>query len=248
MGVPESNGRLCTKLSEMSIGDYIKCEYIAPTANVAGDFKNLGVNSVLTELATYPSGATSTTPNGYFYFIKADKGLLIADRIIQSNISAQSINAKGFLTGIKTDIGLIRSLNRAEFLKYISGSNLNANITKADVNVWHGKTGDASVTVNGHGVPITLYFEINQDRATATSTTSFFISGLTYDSTGHIRVAGGYSTYDAASIMLISQPFADISTSYKVRNDMSGAYDYAVKCFRPALEYIDNTKSINIWK
>ena len=122
----------------MSIGDYIRCEYIAPTAGVAGAFQNLGGESSLTELTTTPS----TIANGYFYFIKADKGLLISDRKVQGTITGNAINNAGYLTGkfITQLNGLVRLLTRREFYNYLSNSTLNGTIVAQDENVWHSNS------------------------------------------------------------------------------------------------------------
>ena len=120
MPAPVTTGKLCTATDQMAIGDIIKCVYEAPTANVAGYFSQLGVlepkmkvinikkngeddpNPIVeeafveyTELPTTPG----TTPSGFFYLLKADDGLLIADRMVQSQISWQSINEKNYVYG-----------------------------------------------------------------------------------------------------------------------------------------------------
>ncbi len=231
MGAPASNGRLCTKLSEMLIGDYIKCEYVASTANVAGEFKNLGLESnELSGLSTNPA----TTANGYLYFIKADKGLLIADRLVQQSISGQALKNKGYLTGTKTDLGLIRCLSRAEFLKYISNSDLNGNIIRQDVNVWHCTAGTASTSFRNVYLPI----ELNTDRSAGYINASLFADGSLVNTTGLFSTSlDGYGWATCP----ISQKMGDTIINFGRGN---GAYI----CFRPALEYIDNTKSTNIWK
>ena len=81
-----------TSLEEMQIGDYIPCKYTAPTSGQAGYFSELG-----TCTASEISLSGSATPNGLFYFIKADKGLLIADRVIQHSISWNTLNSAGFI-------------------------------------------------------------------------------------------------------------------------------------------------------
>ena len=42
MAAPVTLGKLCSNTSDMEIGDYIKCVYEAPTANVPGYFSQLG--------------------------------------------------------------------------------------------------------------------------------------------------------------------------------------------------------------
>lgn len=93
MGVPATNGQEKSNLADMQIGDYIACEYTA-SSYVCGNFANLG-NAIKNEI---PIGA-SATPDGKFYFIKADTGLLIADRVVQHGISWDTLNKSGFIEG-----------------------------------------------------------------------------------------------------------------------------------------------------
>jgi hypothetical protein len=88
-------------VESMTIGDIIPCRYTAATANTAGYFSDLGT-CVATEI---PISGTAT-PDGLFYFIKSDKGLLIADRVVQTGISWDALNANCFIEGnpIKYDI------------------------------------------------------------------------------------------------------------------------------------------------
>lgn len=88
-----------TSLSSMQIGDMIPCKYVA-TSGVAGTFSELGTCTA----AEIPFAGTAT-PSGLFYFIKADKGLLIADRIVQTGVTWEVLNTakymQGTLSGIK---------------------------------------------------------------------------------------------------------------------------------------------------
>jgi len=125
MSAPLTTGKLCTATSQMAIGDIIKCVYEAPTANVAGYFSQLGVlepkmkviniskngendpNPTVTEsYQTYAELPTTpaTTASGFFYLLKADDGLLIADRMVQSQISWEAINKKNYVYGGLFDI------------------------------------------------------------------------------------------------------------------------------------------------
>ena len=62
-------------------------------------------DSTPVRMAEIPMNA-SATPNGIFNFIKVDKGLLIADRVIQHSISWDTINSGGLIEGknIATDL------------------------------------------------------------------------------------------------------------------------------------------------
>lgn len=93
MAAPVTSGQERTNLTDMEIGDYIACEYTA-SSNTCGIFVNLG--SVTKD--EIPITGTET-PNGKFYFIKVDKGLCIADRVVQSSISWNTLNTGGFIEG-----------------------------------------------------------------------------------------------------------------------------------------------------
>jgi hypothetical protein len=226
MGAPASNGKLCTNLSDMNIGDYIKCEYVASTAGTAGTFQNLG-NVTLSELPT----ACATTANGYFYFIKAKKGLLIADRRLQNGICGQAINKIGYLTGIMKTLSntnvLIRTLSRNEFIKYISNNDLNGNAIKADANVWHGLAGTATNILQA--VPDG---EICQDRSGSNIRLQYFLDGTWVSSS-----VGAYY-YNSGT------PMPNLPN---ISSTLTGSTAGGSIAWRPALEYVDNTKSTNLW-
>lgn len=142
-------------LEEMQIGDLIPCEYVA-NSGVVGTFANLG-----TATKDLIPVTGSATPNGSFYFVKVDDGLLIADRVIQHSISWDTLNAGKMIEGTPLLGGLIRSLSGGvayldangnpsatnqglgaypsinEWDKYIVGSDLGGKIVAGDDNVWH---------------------------------------------------------------------------------------------------------------
>jgi 6-phosphogluconolactonase (cycloisomerase 2 family) len=94
-----------TSLSEMKIGDTISCRYTAASGSV-GTFSELGtcISESIPEVG-------SSSPNGLFYFIKADKGLLIADRVVQHTISWDTLNNGKYIEGQVWNDVLIRSLS-----------------------------------------------------------------------------------------------------------------------------------------
>ena len=149
-----------TDLALMEIGDYIPCKYTA-TSGVVGSFSELGT-SVATEI---PVTGTAT-PSGSFNFIKVDKGLLIADRVVQQSVSWDVLNAGKYIEGkvvvLNSKNTLIRSLNGGnsyadysnkrivslvdlglgaypdnEWDTYIVESDLGGKIIAGDDNVWH---------------------------------------------------------------------------------------------------------------
>ena len=81
-------------ISIVKVGDCIPCRYTATTSGVAGYFSELGT----CDAAPIPVAGTST-PDGLFYFIKTDKGTLIADRVIQTYISWDTLNAAKYIEG-----------------------------------------------------------------------------------------------------------------------------------------------------
>lgn len=81
------------KISLLAIGEAISCEYVA-TANAAGTFSNFGSAS-----KAEINLAGTNTPNGSFNFVKVDKGLLIADRVIQTGVSWDVLNAAKLIEG-----------------------------------------------------------------------------------------------------------------------------------------------------
>jgi hypothetical protein len=223
----------------MNIGDYISCGYTAPTTGVAGTFTAEFLNNAISapELSTTPPPNTNSSSNGYyFYLIKVDTGLLIADRLVQSNISAQALNIKNYLTGAKlSDKCMIRCLSKEEFSKYITNSDLNGNITKQDVNVWHGKTGTSANTIIGTNP----YPEINQNRNGSTICTSLFMNGSVLSNTYHVLV-----NLDSRNMFTYNLP---IYISYTITSYTTNEGPITYFSFRPALEYIDNIKSTNIY-
>ncbi len=104
-----------TLLSTMQIGDAIKCTYGALTANTVGCFSLLGD----TNLSLISKNGT-TTPSGAFYFVKVAKGLLVADRNIQTGVSWANLNTARYIEGTKFSSTL---LSKADF----NGSFLDSN-------------------------------------------------------------------------------------------------------------------------
>lgn len=120
MAAPDTMGKLCTRLSDMNVGDYIKCVYEAPIKGKPGFFSQLGIENPKKEITETIDGGTATTkeeeyaeldatapsatPSGYFYFIKSGAGELVADRMLQSDISWDSLNNKNVVLGGIRDI------------------------------------------------------------------------------------------------------------------------------------------------
>lgn len=268
MGAPATQGRLCLKLAEMEIGDYIRCTYTVPMGNVAGEFTELGgTGETLKELPTIPA----MTANGYFYFLKVDKGFLIADRMIQSGVSVQALNLKNYLNGADDGGYLIRCLSEVEWTKYLANGDLNGCILKRDANVWHPAS--APITIAGANFAGEYSFATKNIEITATLVDSvnvrtklniddnlislpFTWPGMgrppydaNYKNTVH---CGWYSTNSGGSngparlYVPINIPVNSGASPFIMVNckvDFKRVYT----CFRPSLEYVDNKKSKTIW-
>ncbi|WP_312113528.1 discoidin domain-containing protein [Brevibacillus reuszeri] len=96
MPAPATTGQLRDKVSDMEVGDYIKASlYSDNTAALA--VINLNPSSGISEIPLTGNPASTT---GFFYFIKVDKGLLIADRVCRHSVSWDAINAAKYIQGI----------------------------------------------------------------------------------------------------------------------------------------------------
>lgn len=190
MAAPVTLGKLCSNTSDMEIGDYIKCVYEAPTANVPGYFSQLGTidptkhivtttitdggepvvteeEVAYTELPTTPG----TTASGFFYLLKADYGLLMADRMIQQQISWASLNTFNYIygrafncSGTKTEV--IRNVTITH--QTVAPSDTTANSTKTDT-VDNYKKADRTVTKVTTAVVVTS--NVGADGSTVESKT-----------------------------------------------------------------------------
>lgn len=97
------NLEVVEKISDLQVGKMIRCHYDAPSG-IMGAFSNLGK----TTSALIPAAST-TTPNGDFYFVMVDgyngKKILVADRNIQSGISWNTLNDAGVGSGSGVKLG-----------------------------------------------------------------------------------------------------------------------------------------------
>ena len=92
-----------TTIEDMEIGDCIPCRYKAPVSGAVGEFSELGTCTA----SEIPKEGNVATPDGKFYFIKVDKGLLIADRVVQTNVSWQTLNNAGLIDGAFKKYGVV---------------------------------------------------------------------------------------------------------------------------------------------
>lgn len=270
MAAPATNGKLCTNLADMEIGDYIKCVYTAEEANVAGTFSHLGelhptymkdvtneegevTGQELSEYEELPT-TPAETANGYFYLLKADKGLLIADRLVQSSISWNSLNKAGYIYGKVEEVGggqgliLLRSLSFNECIKYIVESTLNDNINLKDDNVWHANN---LTTYDGKKYNyISSLIQDNEDSVTKTHNGFYTIihenGGVTYANHREAYDGGFGATYNSLVVFVNkSDNFALVHTGTSWYGWIPGSS--VNPSFRPAFNFINNNKSTNLF-
>lgn len=152
-----------TSIDDMEIGDCIPCKYTAGTSRAIGYFSQLG-----TGISNEIPVLGSVTPNGLFYFIKADKGLLIADRMIQSTISWNAINAAKYIEGrygnndtyySGSNSGLLLSNNYTSNFTLVSSSNLQVTgrSSSAGTGQWN-----RSISINNNVSSFYLKFKFKQ--------------------------------------------------------------------------------------
>ncbi|MDH6674236.1 hypothetical protein M2277_004928 [Paenibacillus sp. LBL] len=134
MATPATTGQLRTKTQDMQIGDYIACGYKA-TANTIGEFNNLGMATG----SEIPITGVSA-PDGFFYLIKVDTGLLIADRVIQNSITWDVLNNSRVMQG-----GPMAG-NIVKLVKTVSEANgiVTASFSGADGEAWKAFNGIAT--------------------------------------------------------------------------------------------------------
>lgn len=99
MTTPATTGQLRTKVQDMQIGDYIKCHYNANNTakTAAGHFFAFAQDTTGTELPI--DGVSAVTQQGFFYLIKVDIGLLIADRNVRNTITWDVLNSSKYIQG-----------------------------------------------------------------------------------------------------------------------------------------------------
>lgn len=125
MPVPATTGKLCTTIEEMKIGDYIYGFYDASVPQWGiGEQKGIEV-----PVNGIPASAFESF---WFYYIKADKGLLIADRVVQVNISWGALNLSDRIIAGRSEMfagvsGIFRSLTGG-----VAYADANGNISLTD--------------------------------------------------------------------------------------------------------------------
>lgn len=198
---------------------------------------------------TYVSAATIPI-RGYFYFLKVDKGLLVADRCVQNYVSAVSLNQKNYLDGAEISDKLIRVLSQAEWSQYLTNGDLNGCITKQDENVWHVKNYPTWYEPLGMKPGSASFYHLVEylnDISSGSVKVAMNINGSSYDANSHI-VMHPYMNWYGVSYMSKYQSM--LNTLYHAQASYAGnrfVNVYSNLLFRPVLEYIDNSNSKTIY-
>lgn len=228
MAMPASNGKLCAKLTDMSIGDYISCDYTTSIdGTTIGEFSGLGASQASGELPVIPAVNQGM---GKFYFIKVARGLCVADRLVQGSTCADTANKAGVLTGKIMSIGggvLIRTLSKQERIAYITQSTLEGNCKAADQNVWHCGDGQS-------------FLEFTQNRQGSKALSAYEITDteMSNDTTKYTHCGAG---------CIYWSDFVPLWADVTIVTALHGATPLGTFGWRPVMEYVDNQKSTLIW-
>ncbi|MCM3256973.1 hypothetical protein M3664_04160 [Paenibacillus lautus] len=125
MAMPATTGQLRTRIQDMQIGDYIYGYYDKSTSSW-GAGQQKGVEFPVMGL---PASSFDT---GFFYYIKVDIGLLIADRVVQNTQSWDSLNGSSRVIQGRPEVfdgvsGILRSLTGG-----VAYADANGNMSSTD--------------------------------------------------------------------------------------------------------------------
>ncbi|PQP82457.1 hypothetical protein C0Q44_13520 [Paenibacillus sp. PCH8] len=95
MAVPATTGRLREKLFDMEIGDYIVWKY----DNTITGYIFGGSTTGYTEISLTGNPLASMPLKYYWYAVKVNKGLLIADRVVSNTTTWDWLNSNKFVEG-----------------------------------------------------------------------------------------------------------------------------------------------------
>lgn len=168
---------------------------------------------------------------------------MVADRRIQAGISASGLNAKNYLYGKAAGQVLIRILTVNEWVKYITNGNCNGSISVRDTKVWNIPASHTTYANIGTG-SYTNYTELTQGITGSSVRTEFSMVRSTYDGSNFFRYYDAHPNH--SSYVSVHAGFTNTANPYS-RSTVNAPYLNLYICFRPAMEYIDNPNSKNIW-
>lgn len=223
MGVPSTTGVERQNIKDMQIGDYIKVGYATGgTLNAFGTFQSAIGNSLTGNYSTSEiplTGINAVSTQGYFYMVKVDKGILIADRPIHVNITWDVLNTAKVIEGLQFSlnaiVGNIRSLTGG--VSY-SDSNGNKSTTNQSTGLAFPRNNEYDVYIKGFPVSLIQVGKVVDDVFHHNATGSFCqetpITGVNANTHRVRRMGNTVSFY----------------------TDLSNATGY---CFRPVFEYYE---------
>lgn len=225
MTIPATTGKLCEKLDEMQIGDYIVWKRDGNIHSFGGSITGF-IEIPLTGLSSL------ALPTKHFHYaIKVATGLLISDRVTEHTVSWDTLNSQKRIQGLPTTIsgvsGVIRSLT--------------GGVAYTDEN------GNMSMTNLSKGC-----FPINNeyDKYIINSSVSMIQEGKTLDDIWHYLniytwnqntpINGRYISSDATTSGIVNNThrvvrgFQDIWSGFSFAISSFSAASYA---FRPVFEW-----------
>lgn len=215
MPVPATTGKLKAFIQDMQIGDYIIGSFKSGVGWQIGDTQGTSEIPV--------TGTPASSPNGYFYYIKVSKGLLIADRVVHHSVSWDSLNSnskaiQGFPIVQNGVNGIIRSLT--------------GGVAYAD------SSGNKSTTDLGYGA-----FPVNNewDKFIVNFPQELIQSGKTLDDVFHYGSA--YTWIQDTPINVLNTSDKRIIRGYVKSNHFgidASATSSTIIGFRPVFEYIES--------
>lgn len=128
MTAPATTGQLREKLSDMEIGDYIVWKY----DNTISGYIFGGSTAGYTDIPLTGNPIASMPLKYFWYAIKVDKGLLIADRVVSNTTTWDWLNSNKFVEGspriISETSGVVRCPSGGVAYADASGNKSNADL------------------------------------------------------------------------------------------------------------------------
>lgn len=232
-------------LNDMQVGGCIPCRYTA-TIGAAGYFSELGTCIA----AEIPITGTAT-PDGLFYLIKVDKGIFIADRVLQTGISWDVLNAARLIEGCT--INLTKGAN-------ISSSSGWTNLNAIKDDYITGPWNYCTATLNSVDILIDLknINNIKDIRGVLTTDVLYQYNSkatILFSSDGINFTEYGYIEHLSAPTGLVSAVKTyngEVNCRYiKLQNFIAGTYPYAtlnelqilstfsIRCMTGGVAYLD---------
>lgn len=100
--IPATKGKLCTKVSDMQIGDFIVINYNRTAAGYGWN------DTTVPEMAL--TGAVSGDTMKYGFLVKVAKGLLMADRVFANTLTWDTLNSVRWIEGVRWGVNAVPAM------------------------------------------------------------------------------------------------------------------------------------------